>query len=91
MMIYGIDLDGEGRCRHYHTACDVVAPCYQCHEQLRNHPFVPVSVADPAPVLCGSCRHLLTYEKYKKGACPYCHHAFNPKCQLHETIYFLKE
>ena len=53
MVIYGVDLDSEGRCRHYHTACDVVAlkcskcqeyfACYQCHNQLRNHPFESVS------------------------------------------------
>lgn len=101
MVIYGVDLDSEGRCQHYHTACDVVAlkcskcqeyfACYQCHDQLRDHPFEPVSVDDDAPVLCGSCRHTLTLTEYKKGFCPYCHHAFNPKCQLHETIYFSKE
>lgn len=98
IMIYGIGLDSEGRCLHYHTKCDVVAlkcnkckeyfVCYQCHNQLQNHPFKLVSKEDVAPVIRGSCRHFLTFAEYKKGACPYCHHAFNPKCQVHETIYF---
>ena len=50
--------------------------------------FKLVSKEDVAPVIRGSCRHFLTFAEYKKGACPYCHHAFNPKCQVHETIYF---
>ena len=98
IMIYGIGLDSEGRCLHYHTKCDVVAlkcnkckeyfACYQCHNQLQNHPFEPVSKEDVAPVICGSCRHFLTFDEYKKRACLYCRHAFNPKCPVHETIYF---
>ena len=61
MVIYGVDLDSEGRCRHYHTACDVVAlkcskcqeyfACYQCHNQLRNHPFESVSVKGPSATI----------------------------------------
>lgn len=76
IMIYGIGLDSEGRCLHYHTKCDVVAlkcnkckeyfACYQCHNQLQNHPFEPVSKEDVAPVICGSCRHFLTFDEYKR-------------------------
>ncbi|MCH1617157.1 CHY zinc finger protein [Streptococcus pasteurianus] len=98
MIIYGINLDSKGRCKHYHTKQDIVAlkcgkcqdyfACYQCHNQLRNHPFESVSVKAASPVFCGNCRHFLTYTEYKKGACPYCYHDFNPNCRLHETIYF---
>ena len=40
------------------------------------------------PVLCGNCGRKLTLQEYKKGSCPYCHAGFNPKCSLHENIYF---
>ena len=76
MIIYGINLDSKGRCKHYHTKQDIVAlkcgkcqdyfACYQCHNQLRNHPFESVSVKAASPILCGNCRHFLTYAKYKK-------------------------
>lgn len=71
MVIYGVDLDSEGRCRHYHTACDVVAlkcskcqeyfACYQCHDQLRDHPFEPVSVDDDAT---SALRQLSSYVNF---------------------------
>lgn len=77
MIIYGINLDSKRRCKHYHTKRDVVAlkcgkcqdyfACYQCHNQLRNHPFESVSVKAASPVLCGSCYHFLTFAEYKKG------------------------
>ena len=38
MVIYGVDLDSEGRCRHYHTACDVVAlKCSKCQEYFAGY------------------------------------------------------
>lgn len=77
MIIYGINLDSKGRCKHYHTKQDIVAlkcgkcqdyfACYQCHNQLRNHPLESVSVKAASPVFCGNCRHFLTYTEYKKG------------------------
>lgn len=96
--IYGLKLDGAGRCQHYHTDRDVVAlkcavcqryyACYQCHDALADHTFAPVATNDLAPVLCGVCRRTLTYQQYQLGHCPYCGHAFNPGCQLHHDIYF---
>lgn len=100
-MIYGICMDYQGRCQHYHTDLDIALmkcgkcreyfACYQCHNQLQKHSFVPISVNDTAPVCCGNCRCFLTFVEYQKGFCPHCYHAFNPKCQLHKTIYFFEE
>ncbi len=99
--IYGEDLDECGRCRHYHTDLDVVAlkcaqcgkyyACYHCHDEMEDHPFKATDGSEPYPVLCGSCRHLLTYKEYSEGRCPYCGHPFNPRCSRHHDIYFCHE
>ena len=96
--INGLHVDSAGRCQHYHTEVDIVVlkcakcqryyACYQCHDELAGHHFAPVDIDDPTPVLCGACRNTLTYQQYRLGHCPYCGHAFNPKCQLHHDIYF---
>lgn len=98
MIIYGKGIDTEGRCSHYHQENDIVGlkcltcqkyyACYQCHDSCETHPFEAIPRTDSAPVICGSCRTTLTFAQYKTGACPYCHASFNPKCQLHESIYF---
>ncbi len=98
MQIYGVDVDAKGRCVHYHLQVDIVAlkcgqcqkyyACYQCHDALEKHPFAAVSKDDSAPVLCGNCRQTLTFDQYQMGQCPFCRHAFNPRCRLHQTIYF---
>lgn len=69
--IYGLTLDSAGRCQHYHTKVDIVAlkcakcqqyyACYQCHDKLVGHHFIPVKTDGPAPALCGVCRNTLTY------------------------------
>lgn len=98
--VYGIGLDAEGRCEHYHTELDVVAlrcgkcrkyyACYKCHDQLEDHAFVPADAGQDAdtPVLCCSCNSKLTYIQYQQGKCAFCGHDFNPKCALHHDIYF---
>ncbi len=96
--IHGIGLDKAGRCIHYHTGLDIAAllcakcrkyyACYSCHDELEDHPFTATEPEETYPVLCGNCRRKLTYQEYKKGSCPYCHAGFNPKCSLHENIYF---
>ncbi|WP_390407682.1 CHY zinc finger protein [Lacticaseibacillus jixiensis] len=95
--IIGLQLDACGRCRHYHKPEDVVAlwcqqcqayyACYQCHDALCNHTFVPSSTS-AAKVLCGVCRHELTYAQYVTGRCPNCRQKFNPRCALHHSRYF---
>lgn len=95
--IHGIEADQAGRCCHYHSENDIAGlkcaqcqqyfACYQCHDELMDHRFVPCDKED-TPVICGICRKTLTFNQYKLGACPFCHHPFNPKCALHETIYF---
>ncbi|MHA8111493.1 CHY zinc finger protein [Lactobacillaceae bacterium Melli_B4] len=97
-LIYGIDLDNDGRCTHYHSALDVVAlkcaqcqsyyACYQCHDELVDHQFVGSDSTKGHPVMCGHCRKQLTYEQYQLGKCVFCQHPFNPRCKLHQHIYF---
>ena len=71
--IHGIGLDKAGRCTH---------------DELEDHSFVATTPEEVYPVLCGNCGRKLTLQEYKKGSCPYCHAGFNPKCSLHENIYF---
>ncbi|WP_137636444.1 CHY zinc finger protein [Loigolactobacillus binensis] len=99
-LIWGLDLDAAGRCRHYHGPTDIVAnkcarcqqyfACYQCHDALRAHHFVPMPITAAAKVVCcGNCRQQLTYAQYQTGTCPFCRHAFNPQCVRHQAIYFI--
>ncbi|MGX7031660.1 CHY zinc finger protein [Vagococcus zengguangii] len=98
MKIKGINLDKKGRCLHYHQTHDIVAlkcndcqqyyACYQCHDELEEHPFSPVSKNDESPILCGNCQQTLNYPQYQIGHCPLCQHPFNTNCQLHANIYF---
>lgn len=97
-MICGIQLDSDSRCIHYHQPNDVAAmecgqchqyfACYQCHDLVVDHDFVPITTKDTTPVMCGRCKHRLTYEQYQEKVCPYCFAKFNPKCELHEHLYF---
>lgn len=98
MKIYGIKIDQQSRCIHYHTKNDIVAlmcrqcqkfyACYKCHDELNNHTFRPVYANQVHNILCGNCRSLLKYNQYKLNYCPYCQHSFNPKCIIHHSIYF---
>lgn len=98
MEIFGINLDKDSRCTHYHGDNDVVAlkcnkcqkyyACYKCHDELESHSFVPIAIDEPSPVLCGHCYSKLTFEEYQLGHCITCNHTFNPNCKKHSTIYF---
>lgn len=100
-MIYGQGLDDFRRCLHYHGENDIVAllcdewnsyyACFKCHDTLSNHRFQSTGLSNNFPIKCGCCCSLLSRLQYKRGFCPYCHHAFNPKCQNHDSIYFKKE
>ena len=97
----GLLVDDESRCVHYHSEKDIVAlqcyeckkyyACYQCHDTLESHVFspYPLILKEARPILCGSCKTLLSYEEYtEKGTCPFCNAQFNPACQKHHSIYF---
>ena len=96
--IHGLDLDDNGRCRHYHKNCDVVAlkcsacgryyACYECHDALEDHTFAATDLTEEYPVLCGNCHTTLTREEYLTGSCVHCGFSFNPNCKLHYGIYF---
>ncbi|WP_322348592.1 DUF1284 domain-containing protein [Tumebacillus algifaecis] len=100
--VYGVDVDAETRCKHYHSPVDIIAlkfgcceryyPCYECHLEVADHqpePW-PKSRFDEPAVLCGACGHELTVHEYKncESRCPTCGAAFNPGCQLHHSLYF---
>lgn len=99
--VYGVEVDEQTRCAHYHQPVDVIAikhfccgryyPCHLCHEALAGHPAIPwpaVRFDEPA-VLCGVCRHELSVNEYLGTQdCPDCGAQFNPGCKLHRELYF---
>ena len=91
-------IDGQGRCKHWHSPVDVVAnkcatceefsACSRCHAELTDHEFGPMPVDAPA-VLCGACGVVMDYYTYSTAPqCPRCGHMFNPGCSAHAGIYF---
>lgn len=98
----GVGLDEQGRCAHYGSIRDVVFnrcgtcgdffACYQCHEELTDHPFGRLDRSDAAAVLCGACGHEMAYAEYAGGlgtpACSSCGHLFNPGCATHAHLYW---
>nr|WP_197696932.1 CHY zinc finger protein [Streptococcus merionis] len=98
MMFYGLGVDQESRCQHYHSRVDIAAlkckacqkyyACYECHDAMESHLFVATDSSEVYPVLCGNCKTYLSRTDYETYFCPNCTHAFNPKCILHKNIYF---
>ncbi len=96
--IFGVGLDENGRCIHYHKICDVAAlkcakcgkyyACFECHDALEDHPFAATGTDEPHPVLCGNCHTRLTRDEYLSGSCPHCGITFNANCKRHYGIYF---
>ncbi|MCY0901089.1 MAG: CHY zinc finger protein [Firmicutes bacterium] len=100
--VWGIDVDEQTRCAHYHTAMDVIAmrficcdryfPCYLCHEEVADHraEVWPRDRFDEPAVLCGACGHRLSARAYLASAsrCPRCDAQFNPGCKSHAHLYF---
>ena len=99
--VYGVDLDPQTRCAHYHQDVDVIAikhyccaryyPCHLCHAELADHPAQvwPASHFDQPAVLCGVCNTELTVTCYLgSDTCPHCAAQFNPGCKLHRELYF---
>lgn len=103
--IYGVEVDAETRCLHYHSPVDVIAlkfgcceryyPCYECHLEVADHPPQPWPRArfDEPAVLCGVCGQELTVHEYQAcdSQCPACGARFNPGCKLHAHLYFESE
>jgi uncharacterized CHY-type Zn-finger protein len=100
--VVGIDLDGETRCAHWHSALDIVAirmkccgiyyACKDCHTVLADHPAEvwPRTDWNDKAVLCGACGAELSIHEYLAcgSRCPRCGAGFNPGCRLHHRFYF---
>ncbi|WP_263622142.1 CHY zinc finger protein [Halobacillus litoralis] len=99
--VYGVDVDQESRCTHYHSQVDIVAlkfrccrkfyACYQCHQETTDHPPEkwPLDERDHHAILCGHCRKTMSIDEYMNvNECPHCQHAFNAGCKNHYPLYF---
>lgn len=100
--IYGVLIDDEGRCTHYHSKVDIVAnkcyecrqyyACFHCHDELADHLFKAWPISEKPKekvILCGRCQTELCYEDYQKNnRCAKCNHLFNKNCTNHRHIYF---
>lgn len=98
----GVAVDGETRCRHWHSTVDVLAlrfdccgtyyPCAACHAETTDHDSerLPRDRFDERAVLCGRCHTPFSAETYLGGgdSCPSCGAAFNPGCRDHHHLYF---
>ncbi|MFO7927857.1 MAG: CHY zinc finger protein [Halobacteriota archaeon] len=99
--VFGVQIDSETRCTHYHTEEDIVAlrfgccgsyyACYNCHAELAEHDAEPWPTKrrnEPA-AYCGVCETTLTAAEYMSAEkCPHCEAAFNPGCTAHYDLYF---
>lgn len=100
--VYGVNVDHQTRCGHYHSpfdlialrfpCCDTYYPCYECHEETAGHPAKRwrTEQIEEKAVLCGSCGHQLTIHEYlmSNSVCPSCNANFNPGCRNHYHLYF---
>jgi len=100
--VHGLNLDGETRCAHWHSALDVVAirmkccglyyACKDCHEALAGHAIAtwPENEWDVRAVMCGVCGTEMSIRAYLGcgDACPTCRASFNPGCRHHHHFYF---
>lgn len=101
-IVKGNVIDNETRCTHYHTerdriaikfyCCNTYFPCHLCHEEdgCGSLQVWPRNKFHQKAILCGACGTQLTIDDYLRGEneCPNCKAAFNPNCQLHESLYF---
>lgn len=97
-----MDLDPQGRCRHWHGPTDIVAirfpccdryfACHACHEEEAGHTGArwPPNEFHKLAVLCGACGSECSIGSYVAGdsRCPACDAAFNPRCRTHHPLYF---
>jgi len=100
--VYGVQVDSQTRCKHYHSSLDIIAirfpccdayyPCYECHTEASDHPAARWNKdqIDEKAILCGACGSQLTIREYmnSKSVCPACNAHFNPGCRTHYHLYF---
>jgi uncharacterized CHY-type Zn-finger protein len=103
--VFGVDLDPQTRCRHYHRALDIIAikmkccgqyyACKDCHEELAGHAIKiwPRGEWNTKAIFCGTCGAELTINEYLhcENRCPHCQASFNPGCRNHYHFYFADE
>lgn len=100
--VFGVDLDAQTRCAHYHSTLDVIAikmrccglyfACKDCHDAAATHAAQvwPRTEWDKPAVLCGVCRKEMSVREYLgcRNSCPSCRAKFNPGCRNHYHFYF---
>lgn len=100
--VFGLQLDPQTRCLHYHTALDIIAikmrccgvfyACKDCHDALAGHRLEPWPHSEwhEHAILCGACHGTLSISAYLacNSQCPHCHAPFNPACRNHYRFYF---
>ena len=100
--VFGLDLDPQTRCAHYHSALDVIAlkmrccgafyACRECHDAIADHAAGLWRRAERGEraILCGVCGETLSIQAYLActDRCPACAAPFNPSCRLHHHLYF---
>jgi len=101
-VVFGISLDPETRCSHYHSPLDIIAirmrccghyyACKECHDAMAGHGSQtwPQAEWDQPAVLCGACGTEMSVRMYLNSAntCPACKAPFNPGCRHHYHLYF---
>lgn len=100
--VYGIGVDTETRCAHWHGELDIIAikfkccgdwySCFDCHATIAKHAAEvwPAGEFAETAILCGACGHQLAINDYLKcdATCPRCDSRFNPGCAKHYHLYF---
>lgn len=103
--VYGVEIDPNSRCRHWHSILDIVAlkfaccgnwfACFDCHRELADHePGVwSRGSHEELAAMCGACGRILTVSEYTDGdsTCPRCAQGFNPGCAKHYHLYFERD
>jgi len=101
MNVHGFTIDDETRCKHYHSAIDVIAikfyccntyyPCYKCHEEVADHKIKvwPKHKFAEKAIFCGVCKTEHSITAYKEmDSCTACGAKYNDRCSLHHHLYF---
>ncbi|MCX8028785.1 MAG: CHY zinc finger protein [Brevinematales bacterium] len=100
--IFGVDIDDNSRCIHYHSDRDIVAikfkccrkyySCYKCHNEMEDHNIIIWNVKDfgSKVVMCGLCGFEMSVWEYMNSnfRCPNCCACFNDGCKKHFHFYF---